>query len=100
MDFEFADGKLEKLYTDEKGARGLPPQVVDAFFEVMAVIASAPDERDLREQKHLHYEKLKGRHKHQSSLALHRGFRLVVRRIKSEDGITLLIEEIVDYHKG
>ena len=100
MDFGFANRKLECLYTGEQGARRFPPQVVDAFFEVMNVIDAARDERDLRALKHLHFEKLKGRRKHQRSLALHGGFRLVVQLLEDADGKYLLIEEIVDYHKG
>ncbi|HSN53771.1 MAG TPA: type II toxin-antitoxin system RelE/ParE family toxin [Candidatus Sulfomarinibacteraceae bacterium] len=100
MDFEFANRKLERLYTEEHGAKRYPPAVVDAFFEVMAVIAGARDERDLRALKQLHFEKLKGKRKHQRSLALHGGFRLVVQLAGGADGIYVLIEAIEDYHKG
>ncbi len=100
MDFEFANRKMERLYTDEKGARRYPPRVVDAFFKVIRVIESAVDERDLRKMKHLHFEKLKGGRQHQRSLALHGPFRLVVQLREAEHGAYLLIEEIVDYHEG
>ena len=100
MDFEFANRKMERLFTEEKGARKYPPRVVDAFFEVMRVIESAEDERDLRELKHLHFEKLEGGRKHQRSLALHGAFRLVVQLREDNNGKLLFIEEIVDYHRG
>jgi len=100
VEFEFANRKLERLYTEERGARRYPPRVVDAFFEVIRVIESAEDERDLRKMKHLHFEKLKGGRQHQRSLALHGAFRLVVQLRADEDGAYLLIEEIVDYHRG
>jgi proteic killer suppression protein len=99
LDFEFSTRKLERLYTEELGASKVPPQVVDAFFEVMAAIEAARDERDLRALKHLHFEKLKGQRKHQRSLALHGGFRLVVRLLEDDEGKVLMIDEIVDYHK-
>ena len=100
MDFEFANRKTERLYTEEKGGRRYPPRVMDAFFEVMRVIEGAEDERDLRKMKQLHFEKLEGGRKHQRSLALHGLFRLVVQLREDDDGKYLLIEEIVDYHKG
>jgi len=73
---------------------------VDAFFDVMTAIVHARDERDLRELKHLHFEKLKGKRKYQRSLALHGGFRLIVQLVEDSDGNYLFIEEIEDYHKG
>jgi proteic killer suppression protein len=100
VDFEFANRKMVRLYTEEKGARRYPPRVVDAFFEVMRVVEGAEDELDLRKLKHLHFEKLEGGRKHQRSMALHGGFRLVVQRREDDEGKFLLIEEIVDYHKG
>ncbi|NOZ79259.1 MAG: plasmid maintenance system killer [Acidobacteria bacterium] len=100
MNFEFTNWKLERLYTEEKGTRRYPPQVVDAFFKVMRIIESSEDERDLRAMKHLHLEKLKGKRQHQRSLVLHGPFRLVVQLVEDDDGTYLLIEEIVNYHGG
>ena len=100
MEFEFANRKLERLYTQEHGAKRYPPSVIDAFLEVMAVIEHARDERDLRALKHLHFEKLKGDRRHQRSLVLHSGFRLVFQLVEDANSKRLVIEEIVDYHKG
>ncbi len=100
MDFEFANRKMERLYTEEKGTRRYPPLVVDAFFAVIQAIESAEDERDLRKMKHLHFEKLKGQRRHQRSLVLHGAFRLVAQLLEGEEGKYLLVEEIVDYHEG
>lgn len=98
MDFEFANGKLERLFTEERGAKRYPPQVVDAFFKVVLSIESVQNEKDLRAMKHLHFEKLKGRRKHQRSLVLHGGFRLIVELVEDADGTYLSIVEIVNYH--
>ena len=98
MRFYFADRKLKKLYTEEKGAHRYPEGVVDAFFEVVAVIADAPDERDLYALKSLHYEKLKGKRRHQRSLRLNAQFRLVVEREEDEEGKLFRIVAIEDYH--
>ena len=98
MRFTFADRKLEKLYTEEKGAHKYPEGVVDAFFDVVAVIADAPDERDLYALKSLHYEKLKGKRSHQRSLRLNNQFRLIVEREKDDEGRLFRIVSIEDYH--
>lgn len=98
MRFEFKSKKLAALYTEEKGARRYGAAVVDAFFDVMAVIAGAKDERDLYALESLHYEKLKGNRSHQHSLKLHGGFRLIVEREIDEQGRYLLIIDIEDYH--
>ena len=98
MRFFFADNKLEKLYTEEKGAHKYPAGVVDAFFEVMTVIANAQDERDLYALKSLHYEKLSGKRSHQRSLRLNRQFRLIVERAEDEKGKFFWVIDIDDYH--
>jgi len=57
--FIFVSKKVQALYTDESGAARYPPEVVDAFFDKMAMIQAANDESDLRAFKSLHFEKLK-----------------------------------------
>ncbi|NOZ79430.1 MAG: plasmid maintenance system killer [Acidobacteria bacterium] len=91
---------MQQLYAGERGAQRYPSQVVDAFFKVMRTIESAKDEQDLRAMKHLRFERLKGKRRHQRSLVLHGSFRLILQLIEDEDGTYLLIEEIVDYHRG
>lgn len=98
MRFLFADNKLERLYTEEKGAHKYPDGVVDAFFEVMTIIGSASDERDLYALKSLHYEKLSGKRSHQRSLRLNRQFRLIVEREEDENGKFFRLISIEDYH--
>ncbi len=98
MRFRFSKNQLEKMYQKGVGAKKYSSQVVDAFFEVMAIIEAAPDERDFYALKHLHYEKLKGKRKNQRSLALGSQFRLVLQRLEDEKGTYLLIEDIEDYH--
>jgi proteic killer suppression protein len=96
--FFFANTRLERLYTTEQGARRYPPGVVDAFFEVMDVIANAADERDLYALKSLHYEKLKGRRSHQRSVRLNDQFRLILEREQDDEGRFFWIIQIEDYH--
>jgi len=96
--FKFNSRKLQALYTDETGAHRYPAEVIEAFFDVVSAIDSADDERDLRALKSFHYEKLKGKRKHQHSIRLHGGFRLILERHRDEEGTHLVIIGIEDYH--
>lgn len=98
MRFRFRKRRLELLYTEEKGARRYPLAVVDAFFDVMAVIDAAQDDRDLYALKGLRYEKLRGSRSHQRSLRLNDQFRLVVEEEEDKSGQLLVIIGIEDYH--
>lgn len=98
MRFRFENRKLEELYTSEVGARKYPTAVVDAFFDVMAVIANAPDERDLYALKSLHFEALKGTRAGERSLRLNKQFRLIVRLERDQEGSLVLVIKIEDYH--
>ena len=69
-----------------------------AFFEVMTLIGGAPDERTLNDLKSLHFEKLKGKRKHERSLRLDKQWRLIVEVLKDSEGNYLLIKDIEDYH--
>ena len=99
MRIVFLDKKLEALYTHEKGAHRVDPAVLEAFFEVVAAVQAAKDAQDLRALKSLHYEKLKGDHKGDRSLRLHKGWRLVAREKRDGQGIYIEIVEIDDYHR-
>ena len=98
MRFKFKDKDLLLLYTEEKNAQRYPSGVVEAFFEVMAIIASATNEADIRILKSLHFEKLRGDRVGQVSLRLNKQFRLIVQIEKDEYGKLLWIIEIKDYH--
>lgn len=97
--FEFKKKKLELLYTEEKNAHKYPG-MVDDFFEVMAIIDAAVDERDLYAQKGLRFEKLQGKRgkEGQRSLRLNSQWRLIVSIDEDEEGHYLIIVDIEDYH--
>ncbi|MFN7285020.1 MAG: type II toxin-antitoxin system RelE/ParE family toxin [Dolichospermum sp.] len=97
--FYFQTKKLEALYTEEKNAHKYPG-VVDDFFEVMAIIDAAVDERDLYAQKGLRFEKLQGKRgkEGQRSLRLNAQWRLIVTLAEDEQGNYLTIIDIKDYH--
>ena len=98
MRFEFRDKDLLLLYTDEKNAHRYPSGIVEAFFEVMAIIENATSEADIRAFKSLHFEKLTGNREGQVSLRLNKQYRLIVQIEKDEQGKFLWIIEINDYH--
>lgn len=100
MRFIFRSKKLQRLYTDEAGAERYPSEVVDAFFDKMAIIAAAKHENDLRALKGLHFEKLKGDRGNRGhySLRLNKQYRLTL-TIQTDDlGKLLCILDIEDYH--
>jgi proteic killer suppression protein len=97
--FRFISKKLEQLYTTEAGARKYPPAVVDAFFEAMAAIDAAADERDLRALRGFHFEALKGKRTGQHSMRLNKQFRLIIRIDRDDDGRLICSVEIADYHQ-
>ena len=98
MRFHFADKKLHDLYTEERDAHKYPEGVVEAFFDVVGVIAAAEDERDLRRLKGLRFEQLKGQRSHQRAMRLNDQYRLVVEREEDEKGRLFRIVSIEDYH--
>lgn len=100
MRFVFANKKLEQLYTTGSGGSKYPPEVIDAFFDKMAVIRAARDENDLRAIKSLHFEKLQGERglRGERSIRLNRQFRLILRLETDEQGKLVCIISIGDYH--
>ncbi len=98
--FIFASKRLQQLYSAGAGAARYPPEVVDAFFDKVAVIRAARDENDLRAFKSLHFEKLQGeRGLHgERSIRLNRQFRLILRLETDAQGRLVCIISIEDYH--
>ncbi len=93
MDFEFNDKKIEDLYDELKGAEDFPADVVVNFFEVMAVIAAAADERDFYALKSLHFEKLEGKlgKEDKRSMRITKQWRLIVSLERREAGKIVII---------
>ncbi len=98
MHFQFKKKRLEELYYGSKEAHRYPAEVVDAFFHVMGVIEAAVDIREFYQLKSLHFEKLKGSRKDEHSMRLNKQYRLTMQIEKDEEGTTLLILDIEDYH--
>jgi toxin HigB-1 len=91
--------KLEALYRGRKARQRWAAGIAEAFARVMGVIDAMPDVRDLYALKSLHFERLSGDRKGQSSVRLNKQYRLIV-TVEREDGTdVLVIHEIVDYHR-
>ena len=61
MEIRFATRGLRDLYTSGKGMNRYPSEVLDAFFDLVVLIANAPDERDLRRLRGARLERLTGK---------------------------------------
>ncbi len=97
MRFYFQNDELADLF--ETGSSSyFQPAVVSAFFRVMALIAQARDERDIRAIKGRRMERLQGDRQGQYSIRLNNQYRLIFTTARDEDGNYLLIIEMVDYH--
>jgi len=100
LEFRFSNKKLLAMYEKETGSQKLPRSVERAFFKVMAIVESMPDERELYHIKSLRYEKLKGERgkRGERSLRLTDQWRLIFTVEEDNSGKFLNFREIVDYH--
>jgi toxin HigB-1 len=74
----FADQKLERLENDAGYRAGFGEAIVSAFRRRMQFIRAASNEQDFYAMKSLHYEKLKGKRRHERSMRLNDQYRLVL----------------------
>lgn len=95
-----SDRDLLRLYTEDDGPKrkGLPPVVVDRFFEVMADIAAAEDERDLRRVKSRRLEKVPSECERCFSMRLNDQFRLIFRFVIIDGQRGVEVIDVRDYH--
>jgi proteic killer suppression protein len=98
MDVEFEDDSLKRLETDPGFTAGHDAAIVKAYRKRVQMIRAAIDERDFYALKSLHYEKLKGDRDGQSSMRLNDQWRLRLRIKRVENGKTVVIISIIDYH--
>ncbi len=98
MEVEFEDASLRRLEADPGFTAGYDAAIVKAFRKRMQFIRAAVDERAFYAMKSLHYEKLKGILDGQSSMRLNAQWRLLLRLRQDEDGKTVVVISIADYH--
>ena len=98
MDVEFEDASLKRLEADPGFTAGYAAAIVKAFRKRMQLIRAAVDERAFHAMKSLHYEKLKRDRDGQNSMRLNDQWRLLLRIRQDDEGKTILIISIIDYH--
>ncbi|TDR38379.1 proteic killer suppression protein [Tahibacter aquaticus] len=98
MDVDFEDASLKRLEADPRFTAGYEAAIVKAFRKRLQLIRAAPDERVFYAMKSLHYEKLRGDRDGQCSMRLNDQWRLLLRLQQTEDGKTVVIISIIDYH--
>jgi proteic killer suppression protein len=98
MKVRFANDALDRLETDVDYEMGLGPGVVRAYRTRLQAIRAALDERDFYALKSLHFEKLKGKRKHQHSMRLNKQLRLVVELQGKGQSKVVLVVGVEDYH--
>jgi toxin HigB-1 len=100
MPFEvsYKDESLERLELDANYNAGLSEAIVKAFRKRMWSIRNALDERDLRQVRGNHFEKLQGAREHQHSMKLNDQWRLIIEIGGKGNEKKLVVVGIEDYH--
>jgi proteic killer suppression protein len=98
MEVEFEDDSLRLLELDAEYTGGHDVAIVKAFRKRMQVIRAASDERDFYAMRSLNFEKLKGDRAGTYSMRLNLQWRLLLRFEEHENGKTVVVLSIADYH--
>ena len=98
MEVDYEDPDLRRLACDQSFDMGLSRGVVKAFRMRIQVIYAAVDERAFYALKSWHFEKLKGDLIGKYSIRLNDQWRLIVKLHKSDNGKTVVVVSISDYH--
>lgn len=98
MEVRFANKTLERIETDDPPLEQFSVAIIKSARSKLNFIRSAKDERDLRNWKSLHYEKLSGDRIGQRSIRLNRKMRMIFTIDDTATSPTVTIIEIADYH--
>lgn len=98
MDIVYADKDLALINTHQASGLKMSVQLIKAARSKLNFIKGAVDERDLRNWKGLHFEKLKGDRKGQCSIRLNNQWRLIFTIENDTVPARLTVLEICDYH--
>lgn len=95
----YASKRLERLYTAGEGSEDFPEQVVNAYLRRIRSLEAAGDERDIRAQKALRLEALKGkRYRGKHSIRLNDQWRLIIEFSGHGDSKTVTIAELTNHY--
>jgi proteic killer suppression protein len=97
MQIKFNDSYLEKLYSNQpvKGKPIFSAEVVKQFKKLILKIVDADNTLELRQQKGLHFEALKGNKKGLYSIRVNKQYRL---EFTIENDVITLLEIILIEH--
>lgn len=99
MIVDYANKKLERLYTHGDGAKGYPEPVVNAYLSRIRTLESATDERDIRALKALRLEALKGkRYRGKHSIRLNDQWRLIIELSGHGESTRATIVELTNHY--
>lgn len=98
MEVKFSDKKLEKILGDKATKMKLPINVIKSARRKLILLSSATDERDLRNWKSLHYEKLSGDMEGLRSIRINDQWRLIFELDVVTEPPKIIIKNIEDYH--
>jgi plasmid maintenance system killer protein len=101
MLYRHTDKTLQQMEDDSQFNNGYSHAVADKFRMRIQQIVAADNENDLRSNGPLHFEKLKGKRRHQYSIRVDKSFRLIF-QIESagDDHKRLVIIGMENYHRG
>ena len=100
MDVIFSDKKLELIETDQAHETKLPVAIIKSCRQKFVYLRSAHDERDLRNWKSLHYEKLQGDREGQRSVRINDKWRIVFELDKDTDPTKIIILAVENHYEG
>jgi proteic killer suppression protein len=101
MLYRHTDKALQQMEDDVDFNNGYSHAVADKFRMRIQQIVAAVNENDLRNNGPLHFEKLKGKRKHEYSIRIDKSFRLVFQIESAGEGLNrLVITGMENYHRG
>ena len=98
MNYRHANEKLRRLDEGTGSTGKYDEAIIKAFRMRMQQIRAALNETDFYALNSLHFEKLKGKRKHQHSMRLNDQFRLILEIEKRPQGNVVVVIGIEDYH--
>jgi proteic killer suppression protein len=98
MRVRFANKRLALVETDKAHEAGLPVAVIIAARKKLQFLRSAKDERDLRNWKSLHFEKMEGDRMGERSIRINKQYRIVFRLDDTCNPQEVTVIEIGDTH--
>ncbi len=98
MDVRHDDVELRRMESDPDYRGHRDKAFVRSFRKLLLILRGVQNEAKLYKWPSVRFEKLKGGRAHERSLRINKQWRLIVEIEKSEDGNTIVVKRIEDYH--